>query len=145
MFYRIGPWSKLVSTRRSTVLTLPLQLGFPDFRFRKRWPEPENSESCHRCDRKISTRYTGQARSGTRRVRNKITDRIKIYRIGSNGSRLVLSDFNPKRDSGVYRCFAHRVAESSGNLAGNTEPIFIEAEVRALKIWKAKLLHWKGI
>ena len=102
-----------------------------NFRFRKRWPEPKKSLDCERCARKISTRYnSGQSGSGTRRIRNKITDRIRIERIGPNGSRLVLSEFDPDKDSGVYRCFAHR---SIGPMS--YEPIFVEAEVRALDVF----------
>ena len=100
------------------------------FRFRKRWQEPRHSDDCDRCGRKISARYTGENRSGTRRIRNRITDRLKIRQVGANGSRLVLTDFDPLKDSGVYRCFANRISKNPGNPLENIEPIFMEAEVR---------------
>jgi hypothetical protein len=113
-------------------------------RFRKRWPE--SRLDCKTCARKFSARYTERRRSRPKRIRHRITERIKIGRIGRNGSRLTLTDFDPDKDSGVYRCFAQREAtdadgsrRSVGGWDGSAcpdrsrvlQPVYIEAEVRS--------------
>jgi hypothetical protein len=68
-------------------------------------------------------------------------ERIDIERIGPNGSRLILKDFDPEKDGGVYRCFAKRIVSDPTNCllpkcldsVEKFESIFVEAEVKGFK------------
>jgi hypothetical protein len=121
-------------------------------RFRKRWPEPNypNIISCRRCGRNFSARNTNEKRrntgSGARRNTNSLSGRIEIERLGSNGSRLILRDYNGQKDSGVYCCFAQRIRSSLPDYGcrsvtgcgyddhptsgGKFEAVYVEAEVK---------------